>query len=51
MKTYDLIIIGAGISGLAAGYQAKNNNLSFLVLDARDRIGGRVYSKKLHPKI
>ena len=46
-KIYDLIIIGAGISGLSAAYEAKKKNLSFLILDARSRIGGRIYSKKL----
>lgn len=44
MKTYDLIIIGAGISGLGAAYEAKKAGLSFIVLEARDRTGGRIHS-------
>lgn len=39
---YDVIIIGAGFSGLAALSVLKNSGLSVCVLEARDRIGGRV---------
>ena len=37
-----LIIVGAGISGLTV---ASNLECDFLVLEARDRIGGRVWSR------
>lgn len=43
----DVIIIGAGFSGIAAARKLHQANKSFLVLEARDRIGGRVYSKHL----
>ncbi|KUH83068.1 MULTISPECIES: NAD(P)/FAD-dependent oxidoreductase [unclassified Mycobacterium] len=38
----DVLIIGAGISGIGAAYrlQEKNPNLSYLVLERRARIGG-----------
>jgi len=38
------VIIGAGLAGLAAGYKLKNAGWKVTILDARDRIGGRVYS-------
>lgn len=36
---YDLIIIGAGASGLMAGIQAKDKGLNFLILEKKDRVG------------
>jgi monoamine oxidase len=38
------IIIGAGFSGLAAAHKLKNAGWNVTVLEARDRIGGRVFS-------
>src|SRR5215203_3147701 len=40
------IVIGAGFAGLAAAYKLKNAGWSITVLEARDRIGGRVFSHK-----
>jgi predicted Rossmann fold flavoprotein len=36
---YDLIIIGAGASGLMAGVQAKDKGLNFLIIEKKDRVG------------
>eukprot|EP01126_Amoeba_proteus_P054310 TRINITY_DN6679_c0_g1_i10.p1 TRINITY_DN6679_c0_g1~~TRINITY_DN6679_c0_g1_i10.p1 ORF type:complete len:492 (+),score=71.59 TRINITY_DN6679_c0_g1_i10:112-1476(+) len=45
-KVYDTVIIGAGISGLAAAKNLQERNLSFIVLEARNRIGGRVWTDR-----
>jgi monoamine oxidase len=42
------VIIGAGFSGLAAAYKLKNANWNVTLLEARDRIGGRVFSQTFH---
>lgn len=39
-----VIIIGAGISGLAAGYKLKQAGIPVTILEARNRIGGRIFS-------
>ena len=46
----DILIIGAGISGLAIGYYLTQYNIPFKIVEARNRIGGRVYTKRLEKK-
>ncbi|MBI2297188.1 MAG: FAD-dependent oxidoreductase [Betaproteobacteria bacterium] len=41
---FDALIIGAGAAGLAAGAELARAGRSVLVLEARDRIGGRCWS-------
>jgi monoamine oxidase len=41
MTEIDIAIIGAGAAGLAAGQRLKDAQVSALLLEARDRIGGR----------
>jgi putative flavoprotein involved in K+ transport len=36
---YDVVVIGAGQAGLAAGHQLASRGLRFLILDANERIG------------
>lgn len=40
----DVIVIGAGISGLAAARRLHDEGYSVIVLEARDRIGGRIWT-------
>ena len=40
------VVVGAGFAGLAAAYKLKNAGWKVTVLEARDRIGGRVFSHK-----
>ena len=38
-ERYELIIIGAGQAGLAAGYWLAQRDIDFLILDANPRVG------------
>jgi monoamine oxidase len=40
----DTIVIGAGVSGLAAARELRRAGREVLVLEARDRIGGRIHT-------
>ena len=40
MKTYDVIVIGGGQSGLAVGYYLRRTNLSYVILDDNQEAGG-----------
>lgn len=41
---FDAIIIGAGAAGLAAAKELRENGRSIIVLEARNRVGGRVFT-------
>ena len=43
MQPYDMVVIGAGLSGLMAAYQMKNRDI--LVLEKAGRCGGRVLTR------
>ena len=43
-KELDVIVIGAGLSGLESALTLEENGLRVRVLEGRNRVGGRVYS-------
>jgi monoamine oxidase len=45
-----VIVIGAGFSGLAAAYQLKKRGIEVVVLEAANRLGGRVFSYTMDAK-
>jgi monoamine oxidase len=42
----DALVLGAGIAGLSAGRALRDGGLRVVVLEARDRIGGRVWTDR-----
>ena len=42
---FDVIIVGAGISGLAAAKHLVKNKKKVCILEAQNRVGGRIFSK------
>lgn len=44
---YDVVIIGAGAAGLAAARELSGRGRSVCILEARERVGGRIHT--LHP--
>ena len=48
MANYDALIIGAGAAGLVAAKELENYHLSVLVIDASDRVGGRLKTDKVN---
>ena len=44
----DILIVGAGAAGLAAARELSFSKLSVVVLEARDRIGGRINTLVKH---
>ncbi|RPI65777.1 MAG: NAD(P)/FAD-dependent oxidoreductase, partial [Ignavibacteriales bacterium] len=44
----NVVIIGAGISGLAAAYKLKQNGMYVTLIEARNRTGGRILSYKFN---
>jgi monoamine oxidase len=43
----DVLVVGAGVAGLTAARELTKRNISCLVLEARDRVGGRTLSQKV----
>ncbi|MGH7695638.1 MAG: flavin monoamine oxidase family protein, partial [Gemmatimonadaceae bacterium] len=45
-QDYDIVIVGAGVAGLAAMREAERKGLRACIVEARDRIGGRIYTMR-----
>ena len=43
-ERWDVAVIGAGVSGLSAARNLADHGLSVIVLEARDRVGGQLYT-------
>ena len=47
MQDADVVVVGAGLAGLAAARELTARGASVVVLEARDRVGGRVLNHEL----
>src|SRR5262249_16514954 len=50
-STVDVAIIGAGAAGLGAANALKGSGLAVIVLEARDRVGGRAHTIQAAPDV
>ncbi|OUT21925.1 hypothetical protein CAS74_002909 [Pichia kudriavzevii] len=46
MEHHEVVIIGAGISGLAAAELLDKHKVEYVIIEARDRIGGRIETNR-----
>ncbi len=45
-KVFDLVVVGAGLTGIKAADACQASGMSVLVLEGRDRLGGRTLTKQ-----
>ena len=50
-KRRTVVVVGAGIAGLSAARWLADNGHAVTILEARDRIGGRIHTSRLWPDI
>ncbi|MFK4490747.1 phytoene dehydrogenase-like protein [Bradyrhizobium sp. USDA 336] len=50
-SSVDVAIIGAGAAGLGAAHALTDTGLSVIVLEARDRLGGRAWTVQASPEV
>ncbi|HZG01862.1 MAG TPA: FAD-dependent oxidoreductase, partial [Chitinophagales bacterium] len=48
MTLYDVIVIGAGASGLVAARELTKHGKKVCILEARDRVGGRIHTARIN---
>lgn len=46
MKKSDILIIGGGLTGLTLAYLLRTKKVKVKVIEARERLGGRIFTKK-----
>lgn len=46
-KVYDVVIIGAGLTGLTLAYLLRDSGRKVVVLESRNRVGGRIFTRKI----
>ena len=46
-KTYDYLVVGAGLFGATFAYEANKKEKKCLVIDKRNHIGGNIYTEKI----
>lgn len=44
MESEEIVILGAGLAGLTAAYSLASRGISYQLLEARERIGGRIHT-------
>ena len=44
----NVIVVGAGMTGIAAGYYLRENNIPYTILEAKSDVGGVWYSHRWH---
>ncbi len=48
-RSADIVVVGAGLAGLTAATKLHRAGRSVVVLEARDRVGGRCFSRSIGP--
>ncbi|MFF3039124.1 flavin monoamine oxidase family protein [Arthrobacter citreus] len=48
---FDTVVVGAGVSGLSAARALAANGQRVVVLEARDRVGGRLHTERLDGRV
>lgn len=44
--TFDVVMVGAGMAGIMAARDLSKEGYSVILLEARDRVGGRTYTER-----